>query len=118
MMSGYIGILALALSAFYVWRGARHRTLVIGARERAEANGGPRGVDPIWTSMSVTFMPLFLFYGAFTSLLLIGGYFLTDLKYVLSLFDLFGLLALVVTYTGWILIRTHYNKLGLDFANG
>ncbi|MBK5929658.1 hypothetical protein [Halochromatium salexigens] len=115
-MSFYIGILALVLGAFYFWRSARHRTLVISARERAEANGGLPEIDSFWTSMGLSFMPFFLFYGAFTSLLLIGGYFLTDLKQYLSLFDLFGLLTLIVAYTGWILIRTLYNKLGLDLS--
>lgn len=117
-MSYYIGILALMLGAFYFRRGARHRQVVISARERAEANGGLPEIDPVWTSMGVTFMPFVLFYGAFTSLLLIGGYFLTDLKQYLSLFDLFGLLTLTVAYTSWIMIRTHYNKLGLDFSDG
>lgn len=117
-MSYYIGIVALVLGAFYFWRSARHRKLVISARERADANGGQREVDPVWTSMGISFMPFFLFYGAFASLLLIGGYFLSDLKSYLSLFDLFGLLALIAAYTGWIVIRTHYNKLGLDLAKG
>ncbi|WP_462322526.1 hypothetical protein [Halochromatium sp.] len=117
-MSYYIGMVALLLAAFYFWRSTRHRKLVISARERAEANGGQPEVDPVWTAMGVSFMPFFLFYGAFASLLLIGGYFLSDLKTYLTLFDLFGLLMLIVAYTGWILIRTHYNKLGLDFANG
>lgn len=117
-MSYYIGIVALVLAAFYFWRSSRHRKLVISARERAEANGGQPEIDPVWTAMGVSFMPFFLFYGAFASLLLIGGYFLSDLKTYLTLFDLFGLLMLIVAYTGWILIRTHYNKLGLDFANG
>jgi hypothetical protein len=115
-VSYYIGLGALLLGAFYFWRSARHRKLVISARERAEAAGGLREVDPTWTSMGLSFMPFFLFYGAFASLLLIGGYFLSDLKTYISLFDVFGLLTLIVAYTGWILIRTHYNKLGLDFA--
>jgi hypothetical protein len=117
-MTYYIGAVALLLGAFYIWRSARHRRLVIDARERAEANGGPREVDPTWTSMGLSFTPFFLFYGAFASLLLIGGYFLSDLKTYLSLFDLFGLLTLIGGYTGWIVIRTFYNKLGLDFASG
>ena len=116
-MSYYIGILALALSAFYFRRGSRHRRLVISARERAEANGGLPEIDPVWTSMGVTFLPFVLLYGAFASLLLIGGYFLTDLKHSLSLLDLFGLLTLTAAYTSWIMIRTHYNKLGLDFSD-
>ncbi len=115
-MSYYIGIVALLLGVFYFWRSVQHRRLVISARERAQANGGQREVDPVWTNMGMSFMPFFLFYGAFASLLLIGGYFLSDLKSYLSLFDLFGLLTLIVAYTGWILIRTHYSKLGLDFA--
>jgi len=115
-MTYYIGIVALLLGALYIWRSVKHRQLVISARDRADANGGRRDVDPVWTSMGVSFMPFFLFYGAFASLLLIGGYFLSDLKLYLSLFDLFGLLTLVVAYTSWIVIRTHYNRLGLDFA--
>jgi hypothetical protein len=115
-MSYYIGFVALLLGGFYIWRSVKHRQLVISARERADANGGRREVDPVWTSMGVSFMPFFLFYGAFASLLLIGGYFLSDLKTYISIFDLFGLLTLVVAYTGWIVIRTHYNRLGLDFA--
>ena len=116
-MSYYVGLAALLLGVFYFWRSARHRKLVISARERAESAGGRGDVAPVWTAMGMSFMPLFLFYGAFASLLLLGGYFLSDLKIYLSLFDLFGLLTLIVAYTGWILIRTHYNKLGLDFAN-
>ncbi len=117
-MSYYIGIVALLLAVFYVWRSARHRKLVISVRERADTNGGPGEVDPVWTAMGMSFMPFFLFYGAFASLLLVGGYFLSDLKSYLALFDLFGLLTLIVAYTGWMLIRTHYNKLGLDLAKG
>lgn len=117
-MSYYIGIVALMLGAFFIWRSARHRRMVIGARERADANGGQGEVDPVWTAMGMSFMPFFLFYGAFASLLLVGGYFLSDLKSYLSLFDLFGLLTLIAAYTGWIVIRTHYNKLGLGLAKG
>lgn len=117
-MSYYIGIVALMLGAFYFWRSARHRKLVMSARERADANGGQGEVDPVWTAMGMSFMPFFLFYGAFASLLLVGGYFLSDLKSYLSLFDLFGLLTLIAAYTGWIVIRTHYNKLGLNLAKG
>lgn len=116
-MSYFIGLVALLLGAFYFWRSARHRKLVLSARAQAESNGGPREVDPTWTAMGVSFMPFFLFYGAFASLLLVGGYFLSDLKTYISLFDVFGLLTLIVAYTGWMLIRTHYNKLGLDFAS-
>jgi hypothetical protein len=117
-MTYYIGLVALLLGAFYIWRSARHRKLVISARERADANGGRRETDPTWTAMGMSFMPFFLFYGAFAALLLVGGYFLSDLKTYISLFDVFGLLTLIAAYTGWIVIRTHYNKLGLDFANG
>ncbi|MEA3639320.1 MAG: hypothetical protein VBE63_05170 [Lamprobacter sp.] len=117
-MSYYIGFVALLLGVFYFWRSAQHRKQVISARERASANGGQVEIDPVWSAMGVSFMPFILFYGAFASLLLIGGFFLSDLKMYLSLFDLFGLLTLIVAYTGWILIRTHYNKLGLDFASG
>ncbi|MFP4061920.1 MAG: hypothetical protein ACOC26_03985 [Halochromatium sp.] len=116
-MSYYIGILALALGAFYFRRGAQHRRRVISARERAEANGGLPEIDPVLTSMGVTFLPLVLLYGGFASLLLIGGYFLTDLKQHLTLFDLFGLLTLTAAYTSWIMIRTYYNKLGLDLTD-
>jgi hypothetical protein len=117
-MTYYIGILALLLGAFYVWRSVRHRKLVMSARERAEANGGRPEVDPTWAAMGLSFTPFFLFYAAFASLLLVGGYALSDLKVYLSLFDVFGLLLLIFAYTGWIVIRTHYNKIGLDFAGG
>lgn len=116
-MSYYLGVAALLLGVFYIWRSARHRKLVISARERAEANGGQREVDPTWSAMGFSFMPFVLFYGAFASLLLVAGYFLSDLKTYISLFDVFGLLTLIAAYTGWILIRTFYNKLGLDFAS-
>lgn len=115
-MTYYIGIAALLLGAFFVWRSIDHRKRVISARARAEANGGPREIDPSWSALGISFLPFFLFYGAFASLLLVGGYFLTDMKLYLSILDLVGLLALIVSYTGWLVVRTHYSKLGLDFA--
>lgn len=118
-MSYYIGGIALLLGAFYIWLSARHRRRVISARQRAAAKSGEvPEVDSALSAMSMSFLPFFLFYGAFASLLLVGGYFLSDLKLYLSLFDLVALLFLIVAYTSWLVIRTHYSKLGLSFAEG
>jgi len=118
-MSYYIGGIALLLGAFYIWLSMRHRRQVISARERVAAAGAEvPELDPVLGSMSISVLPFFVFYGAFASLLLVAGFFLSDLKVYLSVFDLIGLLFLIVAYTGWLVIRTHYTKLGLDFAKG
>jgi hypothetical protein len=117
-MSYYIGGIALLVGAFYIWFSARHRRLVISARERAAAKTGEAPeADPALSAMSMTILPFFVLYGAFASLLLVGGYFLSDLKLYLSLFDLVALLFLIGAYTTWLVIRTHYSKLGLNFAD-
>ncbi len=118
-MSYYIGGIALLLGAFYIWLSIRHRRRVISARERAMAAGGEvPELDRVLGTMSTSILPFFVFYGAFASLLLVAGYFLSDLKLYLSVFDLIALLFLTVAYTGWLVIRTHYTKLGLNFAKG
>jgi len=115
-MAYYTGGIAFLLGVFLFYWSMRHRKQVIAARERAEANGGPREVDPTWHAMGVSMLPFFAIYGAFAALLLIGGYFLTDLHSYLSIVDLVGLLVLIVSYSVWMVIRTHYTKLGLDMA--
>jgi hypothetical protein len=117
-MRYYLGVVCLILGSWLIYLAVNHRKRVIAARERAEAAGNPQDIQKNLKHMGIAMMPFYAMYGAFASLLLIGGYFLSDLKSYLSLFDLFGLLTLIAAYTGWILIRTHYNKLGLDFQSG
>jgi len=115
-MAYYTGGIAFLLGVFLFYWALRHRKQVIAARERAEANGGPHEVDPSWRAMGTGMLPFFALYGGFASLLLIGGFFLTDLGDYLSVVDLVGLLVLIAAYSVWMVIRTHYPKLGLDMA--
>ena len=116
-MAYYTGAIAFVLGIFLIFWSLRHRKLVIAARERAEANGGAGEVHPSWSAMGSGMLPFFALYGAFAALLLIGGFFLTDLGTNLSIVDLIGLLVLVIAYSVWMVIRTHYTKLGLDMAS-
>lgn len=113
-MTFYLGLGACLLGSFLIWRSLRHREQVLAARARAEANGGAREVAPQWQALGVGVLPFYLLYGAFASLLLIGGYFLTDIKDLISPIDLLGLLVLIAGYTLWMVIRIFYSTLGLD----
>lgn len=113
-MMYYVGAVALALGAFLIYWALRHRKLVIAARERADANGGLGEIDPMWQAMGAGILPFYAMSGAFALLLLVGGFFGTDLSKHLSIVDLVGLLVLVIGYTVWLIIRTHYHKLGLN----
>jgi hypothetical protein len=66
--------------------------------------------------MGIAMMPFYAMYGAFASLLLIGGYFLSDLKLYLSVVDLLGLLVLVIGYSVFMVMKAAYSKLGLDMS--
>jgi hypothetical protein len=115
-MRYYLGVVCLLLGAWFIFVAINHRKQVIAARERAAANGGEQKIDPALASMGVAILPFYALYGAFASLLLIGGYFLSDLKLYLSIVDLFGLLVLVVGYSVLMVMRTAYSKLGLDMS--
>ncbi len=67
--------------------------------------------------MGTAMLPFYALYGAFASLLLIGGYFLSDLSLYLSLIDLAGLIVLVVGYSVFMVMRAAYSRLGLDLSN-
>lgn len=112
----YIGIVGLLLGALLIWRATVHRREVIAARERLEARGASAEIPEVWQHMGTGILPFYLLYGAFASLLLIGGFFLTRLKDMISVVDVFGLLVLIVGYTVWMIIRTFYTKLGLKAA--
>lgn len=113
-MTFYLGLGGLVAGALLIYFATRHRNRVIAARARAEANGGGQQVPQVWQSMGIGALPFYLLYGAFASLLLVGGYFLTDLKTLISPVDLLGLLVLIVGYTVWMVIRVFYTTIGLD----
>jgi len=116
-MTYYVGGIAFVLGVALIFWAMRHRTKVIAARERAESNGGLREVDPTWQAMGTSILPFYVIYAAFAALLLIGGFFLTDLGVHLSFVDLAGLLVLIAAYSVWMIVRTLYTKLGLDMAS-
>lgn len=113
-MTFYIGVGALLLSAFLGFRANAHRKRVIAARERIEAAGGDTEIAPVWQAMGTGILPFYLIYGMFGSLLLLGGWLLTNLRDMLSVIDVLGLLVLIITYTAWMIVRTYYTTLGLD----
>jgi hypothetical protein len=113
-MRYYLGVVCLLLGAWLIYRAINHRKQVIAARERAEAAGMSQQIDQNLYKMGVAVLPFYAMYGAFASLLLIGGFFLSDLKLYLSVVDLLGLLVLVVGYSTYMVMKTAYSKLGLD----
>jgi hypothetical protein len=113
-MRYYVGVVCLLMGSWLIFLAINHRKKVIAARERAEAAGNLPQMDPNLHKMSVAVLPFYAMYGAFASLLLIGGYFLSDLKQYLSVVDLLGLLVLVVGYSTFMVMKTAYSKLGLD----
>jgi hypothetical protein len=110
----YVGACALLLGAWLIFRAANHRKRMIAVREAAEADGGNQVIDTSWQALGASMLQMYAFYAAFASLLLIGGFFLSDLKDHLSIFDLFGLLVLIVAYSGWMIIRVAYHRLGYN----
>lgn len=113
-MRYYLGLVALLIGAWLIYSAINHRNRVLAARAQAAANGPVAEPDPQLTSMGIAMMPFYLFYGAFASLLLLGGFFLTKLHAYLSVLDLLGLLVLIVGYTAHITVRTYYTRIGLN----
>lgn len=115
-MRYYLGALGLLIGVWLIYRAINHRKQVIAARERAKAMGNPQEVDPKLRHMGLAMTPFYALYGAVASLLLVGGYFLSDLKLYLSVVDLFGLIVLVVGHSVFLTIKTVYSRLGLDMS--
>lgn len=115
-MRYYLGAICLLLGIWFVYKAINHRKQVIAARERAEAQGKEPKVDPALAAMGIAMLPFYPLYGAFASLLLIGGFFLSDLSQYLSILDLFGLIVFVIGYTVLMTMRTAYSRLGLDMS--
>jgi hypothetical protein len=115
-MRYYVGVVCLLMGSWLIYVAINHRKKVIAARERAEAAGKSQHIDPNLQKMGIAVLPFYAMYGAFASLLLIAGYFLSDLKLYLSVVDLFGLLVLVVGYSVFMVMKTAYSKLGLDLS--
>ncbi|MCG6941298.1 MAG: hypothetical protein LJE69_08610 [Thiohalocapsa sp.] len=113
-MRYYLGAVCLLIGVWLIFLAMNHRKKVIAARERAEAAGNPQRIDPNLEKMGIAMMPFYAMYGAFASLLLIGGFFLSDLKQYLSVVDLLGLIVLVVGYSVFMVMKAAYSKLGLD----
>jgi hypothetical protein len=113
----YIGAVGLVLGVLLIWRANVHRQKVIAARETLAARGGATDIPEVWQHMGTGILPFYLLYGAFASLLLIGGFFLTRLGDLISLLDVAGLLVLIIGYTIWMVIRTYYTTLGLKAAD-
>lgn len=115
-MRYYLGVVCLILGSWLIYLAINHRKRVIAARERAEAAGQPQEIQQNLKHMGIAMMPFYAMYGAFASLLLIGGYFLSDLKQYLSIVDLLGLLVLVIGYSVFMVMKAAYSKLGLDMS--
>jgi hypothetical protein len=115
-MRYYLGVVCLVIGAWLIYAAINHRKAVIAARERAVANGKAQNIDPALASMGTAMLPFYAMYGAFVSLLVIGGYFLSDLKLYLSIVDLAGLVVLVVGYSVFMVMKTAYSRLGLDMS--
>jgi hypothetical protein len=117
-MRYYLGAVCLLLGAWLIYRAVNHRKRVIAARKRAEDAGREQQIDPALASMGTAMLPFYALYGAFASLLVVGGYFLSDLSTYLSVVDLFGLIVLVIGYTVSMVMQTAYSRLGLDLSSG
>jgi hypothetical protein len=115
-MRYYLGAVCLLIGVWLIYLAINHRKKVIAAQERAEAAGKPQELDRNLRNMGIAMMPFYAMYGAFASLLLIGGYFLSDLKLYLSVADLLGLLVLVVGYSVFMVMKAAYSTLGLDMS--
>ncbi len=115
-MRYYLGVVCLILGSWLIYLAINHRKRVIAARERAEAAGRPQEIQENLKNMGIAMMPFYAMYGAFASLLLVGGYFLSDLKLYLSVVDLLGLIVLVVGYSVFMVMKAAYSKLGLDMS--
>ncbi|WP_295542320.1 hypothetical protein [uncultured Thiohalocapsa sp.] len=115
-MRYYLGAVCLIIGVWLIYMAINHRKKVLAARERAAVSGKAQQIDPALASMGTAMLPFYAMYGAFASLLLVGGYFLSDLKLYLSVVDLFGLIVLVVGYSVFMVMKTAYSKLGLDLS--
>ncbi len=115
-MTYYVGALGLLLGAWLMYRAITHRTRVVAARQRAVDAGNAQAIDPNLAAVGVAMLPFYAFFGAFATLLLIGGFFLSDLKLYLSIVDLLGLIVLVVGYSTLMVMKTAYSTLGLDMS--
>jgi hypothetical protein len=115
-MRYYLGAVCLLIGVWLIYLAINHRKKVIAARERAAASGNAQQIDPALASMGTAMLPFYAMYGAFASLLLVGGYFLSDLKLYISVVDLFGLIVLVVGYSVFMVMKTAYSRLGLDMS--
>ncbi|HBG94210.1 MAG TPA: hypothetical protein DDY14_02565 [Chromatiaceae bacterium] len=115
-MRYYLGVVCLLLGIWLIYKAIDHRKRVIAARERMQTKGKVLG-DPALGSMGVAMLPFYVLYGAIASLLLIGGFFLSDLSQYLSILDLAGLIVLVIGHSVFITMRTAYPRLGLDLSN-
>lgn len=116
-MRYYLGVVSLLLGAWLIYKAIDHRKRVVAARARAEAEGKEPKVDPGLASMGLAMLPFYPIYGAFASLLLIGGYFLSDLPQYLSIFDLVGLLVFVIGHSFFMVMRTAYSQAGLNMSS-
>lgn len=116
-MRFYLGAVCLLIGLWLVYSAISHRRRVLAARTRIERDGGqtPK-LDPSLNAMGTAMLPFFVFFGAFASLLLVGGFFLTDLSLHLSLLDLAGLIVLVIGYSLRMTMQTAYSRLGLDLS--
>ncbi|KAA6186649.1 hypothetical protein F2Q65_04555 [Thiohalocapsa marina] len=121
-MRYYLGVVCLLFGAFLIYRAIDHRRRVLKARALAASDGpngaadGESNIDPSLLRMRTAMLPFYAMYGAFASLLLVGGYFLSDLSEHLSLLDLFGLVVLAIAYSVFMVMRAAYSRLGLDLS--
>jgi hypothetical protein len=117
-MRYYLGVVCLILGSWLIYLAVNHRKRVIAARERAEAAGNPQDIQKNLKHMGIAMMPFYAMYGAFASLLLIGGYFMSDMSQYISILDLLGMVVLAIAYSVFMVMRAAYSKLGLDMSRG
>jgi hypothetical protein len=115
-MRYYLGAVCLIIGLWLIYTAINHRKRVISARERAAANGEEQQIDKALSAMGTAMLPFYAMYGAFASLLLIGGYFLSDMSQYISILDLAGLVVLAIAYSVFMVMRAAYSKLGLDMS--
>ena len=117
-MRYYLGAVCLLIGGWLIYSAITHSKRVIAARAHAAANGQEQEIDKGLAAMGSAMLPFYAMYGAFASLLLIGGYFMSDMSQYISILDLLGMVVLAIAYSVFMVMRAAYSKLGLDMSRG
>lgn len=117
-MRDWIGTIFFVIAALLLVSGVVHKRRVLAARV-APAAGGIVPARPELGSIAALGMmmrPLILFFLAFAAVTTVMMYILLGGEKVLSYFDLAGVLALLVAYGTWLILRTTYRRSDLAMA--